>query len=198
VIKNSTIIAFFTLAIFSMPLISAPKDFAIACDKILYSTWDTKSKRTISNAYKGRYVFVYTNDPTDTGQLQWDINSPYIYYFGKIPKKPLEETIWLDSFFEYKESSETHHFFIRQVRSLTNSLRINRQTLEITTIDKEYDWEKLIRHEYMGEFSSCEVIDLLEANKLEKLENEDYANFKKELKEKEEKRNADLKSKQKI
>jgi len=200
VINNSTIIAFFTLAIFSGPLISAPQDtFAIACGKVLHSTWDTGSEKTITTAHKGKFYFEYTNEGNG-------VDGTGVYHFGNfpvklgsIPMKPLHDRFWFDHFYRYYKSTETHHFFGTSVNiSLPNAMKINRQTLEITVIYKVYDWKKLIRYEFTDKFSSCELIDREELDQAFKIENEDHINWKKELKEKLEKREADIKSKQKI
>ena len=193
----------FCVLAFSFPLIGAPNSFIVACDNVVYATWDTKSKKTVRDSFKDKYVFEFVSNPSgknDYGSPQ----DPYIQYFGKIPKTPLENTIWFDNAIDYVKSTETIHFFQNGMGYSKQTLTINRETLEITTrgVDIDYgravDMSEAKRIETKGFFTSCEIIDVNQLDILVDLLLEDYRNFEKELEEKEKKRKAEVKSKQKI
>ena len=184
------------LIIFSLPVFSAPNSFSIACEQVIYKSWDSKSNNKDSYRYRytpPNYVFVYINDPSDPKE-------PYIYNFGKIPKKPLKDTIWLNSSFDFEQSTDTEHKFRYGYGLTQGRLTINRETLEITTLENDYieRGADIVRVQYQGIFSRCELIDAQQADRLRELSQADYQNFQKELEEEEQQRKAELESKQKI
>ena len=184
------------LIIFSLPVFSAPNSFSIACEWVTYKSSDSKSNNKVSYRHRytpPSYVFVYTNDPSDSKE-------PYIYNFGKIPNKPLKNTIWFNSSFDFEQSTDTEHKFRYGYGLTQGRLTINRETLEITTLENDYieRGADIVRFIYKGIFSRCELIDAQQADRLLELSQADYQNFQKELEEEEQQRKAELESKQKI
>ena len=79
-------------------------------------------------------------------------------------------------------------------------LTINRETLEITTLENDYieRGADIVRFVHKGFFRRCELIDPQQADRLLELYQADYQNFQNKLEEEEQQRKVELESKQKI